>query len=387
MKRLAKIVQSATPSTGIQFRKNEYGSEGAREFLRDILAMANADVDGTRYIVVGIDIDERGRRTVKDIDSDDFDDNPSYVALAREYIEPPIHLEYQPVVIDGKRVGVYEIPDGRDKPYMIRIDQSEALRRGDAYTRANDRIVKMGRRQLQELFEQKFRESASDASIEIGFPGDIIHKDRMVPVCDLSQLPSSVAITKLEQLIAFKRRRRRTGSTSLLARLTHARLFGTDRPYEDRSPAELEQEMRQVRGRYQDQDEHFLFEKHAHKLQIVVYNQGAERIREASLSLVIPNHPAVHVASRLPKLRQNGRYIDRSSFEQADYPSVATDDDSVQVSGKLGDVPAGEVVEVFARQPRLCVGKELSGKRVGIRYSLAAKNLRTPAKGTLTLLF
>ena len=62
----------------------------------------------------------------------------------------------------------------------------------------------MGRRQLQSMFEAKFRESLSSANIEIGFPGEIIHKDHRVDVCDLSDLPSAIAGSKLRQLIEIK---------------------------------------------------------------------------------------------------------------------------------------------------------------------------------------
>ena len=173
----------------------------------------------------------------------------------------------------------------------------------------------------------------------------------------------------------------------MVARLTHARLFGSDSPYEDRSPEELKREMRQIRRQYKDEDEHYLFEKHAQELQFVVYNQGEEPIRDASLSLVMPNHAAFYVASRLPKLMQDNSYIERTPAEQADYPSVALDDGSVQVSGSLGDIPPGELIEVFTRPLRLCAGVELTGRRFGVQYSLFAKNLRSPAKGKLKLLF
>lgn len=387
MKRLAKIVRSATPSTGIQFRPSEYGSTGARDFLRDVIAMANAAVEGQRYIIVGAEIDAKGRKLLREVDRDDFTGNPSYQALANEYVEPPIRIKYRPVMVDGKRIGVYEIGDCQDRPYMMRVDHSETLRRGDAYTRANDRAVKMGRRQLQSLFEQKFRESVSDASIEIGFPGEIIHKDREVPVCDLSQLPSAIATAKLKQLIDIKSGMKSSGSTTMVARLTHARLFGTDSPYEDRSPDELAAEMQQIRQRYRSQDEHYLFEQRAEQLQFVIYNQGDEVIRDASLSLVMPNHAAFYVASRLPKILQDDRFVDRTPAEQAEYPSVSLSDDSVLVSGKLGDIESGELMEVFTAPLRICVGNDLLGRRFGVQYSLFAKNLRAPACGKLRLLF
>ena len=131
MNRLLKIARSATPGRGIQFRRRKYGSSDIRSFLRDVLAMANAPVEGPRYIVVGTDIDSRGRKHVHPIDADDFSGKPSYQSLANEYIEPPLRLRYKPVTMDGQRIGVFEIGDCQDRPYMMRIDYSETLRRGD----------------------------------------------------------------------------------------------------------------------------------------------------------------------------------------------------------------------------------------------------------------
>jgi schlafen family protein len=395
MKRLSKIARSATPSTGIQFRASAYGVDGVREFLRDVLAMANASVDGARYIVVGAAVDDQGRKRIKDIDPADFAGKPSYQALTNEFIEPPIRIKYQPAIVDGHKVGVYEIADCQDRPYMMRIDQSESLRRGDAYQRSNNAAIKLGRRQLQAMFEAKFRESVSATNIEIGFPGEIIHKDHEVAVCDLTDLPSAIAGAKLRQLIEIKKGvsnsvkngARTSGSTTMVARLTHARLFGSDSPYEDRSQEELLEEMRQIQRRYQNHDEHFLFEQHARKIQLVVYNQGDDVIRDASLSIVMPNHAQFYMAKNLPKIPNDDKFIDRSPGEQAEYPSVSLGDDSIQVSGKLGDIPPGEFVDVFDSPLRLCVGDALKGKRFGMQYSLFAKNLRAPAKGKLRLLF
>ncbi len=387
MKRLEKIARSATPSTGIQFRGSAYGLAGAREFLRDVLAIANASVDGARYIIVGAALDKRKRRQVKEIDRDDFAGNPSYQALANEFIEPPVRIKYQPLRVDGHRLGVYEIADCQDRPYMMRIDHSETLRRGDAYQRVNDGAIKLGRRQLQAMFEAKFRESVSAANIEIGFPGEIIHKDHKIAVCDLSGLPSAIAGSKLKQLIEIKSAVKATGSTTMMARLTHARLFGTDSPYEERSKEELIDEMRQIERQYRHQDNYFLFEEHVKKIQLVVLNQGDEIIRDASLSIVMPNHSDFYVAQNLPRIPRDDEFVDRSASEQAEYPSVSLGDDAVQVSGKLGDIPPGEFIDVFDVPLRLCVGDGLRGKRFGMQYSLFAQNLRAPAKGKLRLLF
>lgn len=273
---------------------------------------------------------------------------------------------------------------------MMRIDYSETLRRGDAYRRVNESIVKMGRRELQSQFEKNFRDAVSAANIEVGFSGDVIHKDRKVITWDLEKLPSAIAGAKLRELIEAKTNRESTGDglyTTMVDRLTHARVFGSDDPYEARTVEELRAEMRQLERQYRDHDDDFLFEKHASNLQLVIFNQSDEPISDASLSLTLPSHEAFRVASQLPRTPQNGEFVERSMNEQADYPTVTYRGASIHVTAKLGDIPGGAPVDAFRTPLRLCVGSELKGRRVGIQYSLVARNLREPATGRLRLLF
>jgi hypothetical protein len=386
MKGLEKLVQTATPSTSVQLRKSAYGRHGVRNFLRDIIAIANASINGQRYIITGVEFDPKGRKQLSSIDREDFSGKPAYQSLANEHIEPPLQIRYKPVTVEGKRIGVYEIGDCQDRPYMMRVDFSETLRRGDAYVRVNKSAVKMGRRQLQTLFEKTFKDSVSAANIEIGFPGEIIHKDQSLPTCSLAEMPSMVASSKLNQLIEAKEQVHESASNTMVARLTHARLFGSDSPYEERSTEEIREEMKQLKKQYRDHDHYFLFEENKNDLQLVVFNQGEEPIRGASLTLVLPNHEVFHVATQLPKLPKGKNFVERLPAEQADYPAVNLRDDSIHVSVKLGDIEPGEPTDVFFTPLRVCVGDALKGRRLGIQYSLFAQNLRSPAHGKLRLL-
>jgi len=355
-------------------------------FLRDVLAIANASVDGSRYIITGAEIDPKGRKRLFAVSSDDFSGKPAYQSLANDHIEPPLRIRYQPVTVEGERLGVFEISDCQDRPYMMRVDFSEALRRGDAYARINNSAVKLGRRQLQALFEKKFRDSISAANIEIGFPGSIIHKDHKITTCNLAKLPSLVASSKLQELIQAKARVHASASNTAVARLTHARLFGTDSPYEDRSTDAIEEEMKQMERQYLDHDNHFLFTEKKSELQLVILNQGDEPIHDASLALAMPNHGALHVATHLPKFPKGSRFVERTPAEQADYPAVSLHDNSIKISAKLEDIPPGEPISVFTVPLRICVGDALKGRRRGIQYTLFAQNLRAPATGKLRLL-
>ncbi len=387
MNRMAQIVQSAMPSDAVQFRKRAYGKGGIRDFLRDVVAMANVSADGHRYIVVGAEFDARGKRRVHGVKRDDFSGKPAYASLVGDHIEPAIHIRYEPVTLEDKQVGVFEIGDCDDRPYMMRVDHSESLRRGDAYVRISNEAVKMGRRQLLALFEQQFQESVSPASIEVGFPGEIMHKKLKVPTCDFRKLPSAVAAGKLQELIEVKNRVRTSLVTTIVARLTHARLFGTDSPYEDRTVEELMAEMQQLKSQYRDHDEYFLFEKNATRLQLVVYNQGGEALRDVKYTLLLPAHDEFCVAGRLPKLPRDNSFAERAPREQAEYPVVTRRESAIRVAARSDEIPAGEPVELLRMPLRLCVGAALKGRRIGIQYRLSAANLRAPAKGTLRLLF
>ena len=387
MNPLARIVRSATPGTGVQFRRQRYGNSGVPHFLRDVIAMANTAVEGSRYIIIGADVDKKGTKSLKSVTRDDFSGKPSYQSLVSDFVEPPVKLRYQAVTVDGKRLGVFEIGDCQDHPYMMRVDYSEKLRRGDAYIRVAEAPIKMGRRQLQEMFERKFHDSVSAKRIEIGFPGEIIRKDLKIPTIDLAQMPSASARDKLKQLLDIQANSKNTGSTTGVLRLAHARLFGSTGPYETWTPTRLMDEMSKIETNYQMDDLHFLFETNAQKLQLVVFNQGDEPIRGASLAIVLPNHSALYLASQLPKLPCNGKYEDRGADEQAAYPSVNLKDGAIHISNTLGEIPTGLMVNAFDTPLRFCVGSDLEGRKLGIRYSLFGRNLRSPVKGKLRLLF
>jgi len=258
MNRLLEIARSATPGTGVQFCEGAYGREKIRHFLRDVLAMANAAVDGNRYIVTGVRFDKSGERQLDSIGPEDFSGKPYYQALVAEFIEPPINIKYKPVTVDGHSIGVYEIADCRDQPYMMRVDYSERLRRGDAYMRVDNVAVKIGRRVLFRMFDNRTTNFIGEDTIEVGFPGEAIQKKLRLPTVDMSQLPSEVQYAKLNQLADVRENAKDSGSTTTLARMVHMRLFGSDDPYEDRTPTTLLSEMEEIRKKHEADDHRFL---------------------------------------------------------------------------------------------------------------------------------
>ena len=387
MNRLVKIAQLAAPRADVQYRRAAYGGRDIRRFLRDVIAMANTSIEGPRFIVIGLDFDDGGRKRLHSVPTGDFSGKPSYASLVMDFIEPQIRIQYEAVTVEGKQLGIFEMPHCPDKPYMMRIDHSETLRRGDGFVRVNDSAMKLGRGQLHGMFEKKFQESESAKRIEVGFPGEIIHKVLKIRTTDLATMPSAIASSKLNQLLQVRSSSVRSGATTAIARLTHARLFGSDDPYETKSRWELIEEMAQIKLKHQGDDERFLFEQNAEKLQLVVYNQGDEPIQDASLVLALPNHPAFLVADHLPTSANNCPFLNQHPAESEKYPAVRAKKTAIHVSKTLGEIPCGEPVLAFEIPLRVCAGSELQGRKFGMSYALSAANLRYPAKGTLRLLF
>jgi len=387
MNPFVKIAQATAPRADTQYRREPYGSHDIRRFLRDVIAMANAAIEGPRYIVIGIEFDDKGRRNLHSVGADDFSGKPSYQSIVIDFVEPRIRVQHQAVTVNGKRLGVFEISHCPDKPYMMRIDHSETLRRGDAFVRVNGAAIKLGRRQLQEMFEKTFHESESAKLIEVGFPGEIMHKVRQFRTTDFAHMPSAIASSKLNQLLQVQSNSIHSGATTGIARLTHARLFGSDDPYITKTSSELVEEIGQIEFKHRDDDERFLFEENAEKLQFVIYNQGDTPIHDASLTLTMPNHPSFLVADHLPNFVQDDPFVSQRLPEFGKYPAVKISKAAIHVSNTIGKVPCGEPVFAFDVPLRVCAGSELKGRKFGIRYALSAANLRYPAKGTLRLVF
>ena len=104
----------------------------------------------------------------------------------------------------------------------------------------------------------------------------------------------------------------------------------------DHEPREdLIEEMKQIGHQYRHHDRHYLFETNCERLQLVICNQGAEPIVDASIALVMPKDDELYVADRLPKVPRDDEFVDRSADEIASYPSVSLHEKSIHISRRI----------------------------------------------------
>jgi len=385
LKSLEDIVKEGQESEGVLFRRGAYTKQSQVELLRDVLSLANAHVDGNRFIILGAEPGIVGA-VLSGIPREQIDSTHRYHALVRDYIEPPLDIWAKSFHVDGKQLVGLTLEGCEDKPYMMRADHSAPLRRGDAWIRIKTEAQRMGRRQLETVFAERFAEPLFSGKVDIGFDGDMLTHERVVQTVDSANLPSVDARAKLETLIEAKEQAHTAADeNTFITRLTHARLFGADKPYQSHSVAELRAELDKIEEHYRDRDEYFRFVEKGQKLNLVVFNESQQEIHAASIALMVPRAPRFRLARRIPGNPAHDSSARKVYDDEGNYPTVTELETSYQVTESLGTLSPGNTTLAFKEPLRLFADKVLEGKRVVIHYKLFGSNLRRPIAGKLEL--
>lgn len=167
MSELESIIKYDREGTKLDFKREQYRKEKYKDLIKDIMAMANATREGKRYIITGVKDLPSGDKEYFPIPKEDFVDQATYQQVLRENVEPSIDFSYYPVEVDGNWVGVCEIDNCNNPPYMMKKDFN-GLSKGDCFVRKGSQQEKMTRRDLDEIlaFRSKFQ---FNGKIAVGF--------------------------------------------------------------------------------------------------------------------------------------------------------------------------------------------------------------------------
>ena len=105
-------------------------------------------------------------------------------------------------------------------------------------------------------------------------------------------------------------------------------------------------------------------------------------IEDVNLRLGFPQLDGFEVVDRLYSPPD-----DDGSFPKADYPEVQRIKSGAVANIKVGSIAPGTSRQVFTQSLRLAVGPAMKGKKVGIKYSLTAKNKKSTEHGLLKIKF
>ncbi|WP_197070525.1 helix-turn-helix domain-containing protein [Hymenobacter sp. DG25B] len=401
------IVLHESETTAVDFKSTAYKPATNPEFIKDVLAMANAQVTGDRYLIVGVKHNPDNSRQILGVPPEDQMDDASYHKAILDNIEPEIPFTYSYIEVEGKQVGVFRIHSVTDPPYMMRKD-SAMLKIGHSVIRKGTTTLNLRRADIDRMFAQRQAADPFAGKIDILLAVDGKRKTT-VHTCSEATLPSEVARQKITHILEEKRKtlRRQQMAEELLKQQasdnwsTHPlqkaldkmqwpkgldvasiSLIGSAGPrkYEDRSIEELEKNLQNVESDYREADQYARYEELAHKINFIVLNHSEQYVEDCSLTITLQHGAGVDIATKIiqePQAPSAFGYTMPRPMPMG-YPFVEQQAEQYLIRDSMKSLKHGVENRAFQEPLRVFVPLQASGRQLRFHLTLTAKNLRKP---------
>ena len=382
MAKLEDLALFENAHSSLAFREHPYAHADAAQFLQDALALANAEVDGPRFLFIGVRDAAGGQRTFPGIDAEAMSGMRRMLptVLAR-YVEPPLTIALRSLKIQDATVALIFLSECGNAPYLLRKSVA-GLPAGIGWLRRGTKLSQLTRADLQRLFAQRLAAPPATADVRIAFAGNPPCDDLELAVLDLAELPSALAASRLKRMLEAKKHAKEVlGRTEThFNRLSHAQIFGVDRAYERHSDESLRLMIDKAMDEHAAADRYYELALRTHKLELVACNRSGVELDNVMLRLQLANLPGLGVAERL----HSPTGLDAHA---AAYPLVTVGKRVIEIEASIGVLAPGATVEVFREPPRLWVREPAAGKSIALDYSVHARGLREPVRGSLIIRF
>jgi hypothetical protein len=398
------LIKYENENISLDFKAIQYKKSQHEDLIKDIMSMANADVENDRYIIIGVNHKSSGNREILNIKKGDFIDSAIYQQIIRENIEPDIKLDYFPCKHEGKLLGILKISNCFDQPYMMKKDFGK-FKKGDCFIRKGTHVSRMMRRDLDAISEKKIKKYKFDGKIQLSFSGYSSNQEIELMVTSDIKLPSQRAAEKIKKIIKEKKQlaKMKTQSTAFTGAYSaileiQQRLAESTRitvnpfvpiPYEQRTLEELQKNLKEVDQTYRDDDFYELFELSSHKINISILNEGHTYIEDASIQLKIKKIEGLLIADKVYVEPKNNNKIFVSAraplYESMNYPEVDYIESSIVIYQIIGDVKHHLPIDAFKVPIRMVFLEQLAGKVIEIKCKIFGKNLIEPLNEILRI--
>lgn len=382
MSSLEKVIRSARAGPAIVFRERAYGELERKGFLREILGLANALVDGPRYLIMGVRGDGPDDRVFVGISEAELSEaRELYRVELSRFIEPPLEIDLESLELDGVTVAILALNDCVAPPYLLQENVSNSMREGSGWIRRATGLSRLRREDLQQLFEKATPSPAGTSTILVGFAGEELLEEVTLAVLDLDELPSRVAGEQVRKLIEAKRSFQDLAgrTTAKIEHLEQARDFGGTQPHQYFSENTLKRRSIEIEDQHRVADDYYQYEIRTHYVDVSLANTGAVDLLDAVLTLSIPHLDGLGVSEYI-------RVAPGHEKERPEgYPTVKTGERTIRVESTIESVPRGSTVSAFSEPLRVWVRAPLAGRTVPVDYALNAASLEEPVVGTLRI--
>lgn len=391
MRNLDDIINYEGESTYVDFKKIFYAlniQKKKEDLIKDIMSMANADVEGERYIVIGVWFDDKKNRQLDGISPADIPEPADYEQLIHENIVPDIPFKIFCHPLDGKSYGIIKIEQSDDnKPYEMRKEYG-ALKKGDKWIRKGTVNFPMLREDLDRIYAERHRRSRFTGAITVSFDGNG-GREAVFPALGDYYSPSDFYKDKIEEALERKRNPPPPKKPYTLVDLLppidgSSTLMGLLNPYDYNrySIRELEEKLATVREDHEGADKYDLYEDHGQLLSLFIENNGVEYLMDAQVKLEIPGN-SIRVAGRVYDEPLTGMQIraipdEKKIWVARNYPEVESSESSIVITQEIGKIPHCTSTKAFKVPPRIVFSNDLIGTTVEVKCTVYAQNLEIP---------
>lgn len=384
---LKKLVESPQSSSNLLVY-DPFGDVNRAELVREVIGLANADVEGPRNILFGVNAGAVDGNGIVGIPESAVGDLKKAHRLLSALIEPVLQLAFIFDRINGKLVGALEI-DGCDfGPYFVGQDLFESLSLGQCWIREGRTLRAVER---AELMGGQVATPADEPAGLVENP-DITVGFNDEPECELLEL--SVPDTSNPPFADDKSETKKTSRLKQVIKDTvgtvTTQILGMGHAVE-KNPAPVSG----VDSQADDCDEagkvladaqnHYFYEEKALQLNLCARNNGAEEIKSVTVELGFPRLPDFDVADRL----YTSPFDKRSAAEMRNlgYPEVECTDTAIFVRSSLNVLAPAKSEQLFRCAIRMAVGPRMQGRKLAVHYTLRGPNDQMLGNGRLKLKF
>ncbi|MGI9271750.1 MAG: ATP-binding protein [Woeseiaceae bacterium] len=361
------------------------------ELVTEVIGLANADVDGPRNILFGVNAGALDGGGIVGIAESYIADLKRAHRILSELIEPVLHLAFIYDRINGKLVGALEIDGCDDRPYIVGKNFSEKLSRGQCWVREDRdlRSVQPGDLSRSETIEpvKKPVKMGKPPPIAVGFNDEPSCRLLEVAIPDSSDPPFAEDKRQREQSSELKQTiREKIGTvTTRILRLGSGRKQDESDKTEESGTDTQGDDFDETQTVLADANDHYFFEEKALRLNLCARNMGSEEIENVSIKLGFPRVQGFEVVDRLYTSPFDKR--SQQSGKNLGYPGVERSDDAAVVRGTINRLVPGSPKQVFNCDLRLAVGPRMKGKKIAILYTLRGPDNQSVGKGRLKIKF
>lgn len=364
------------------------------ELVKEVIGLANADVEGPRHILFGVNPGAMEGDGIVGITDEQAAELKRAYRLVSSLVEPSLGLAFIYDSIKGKLVGALEIDDCHYGPYFVGQTAGESLSRGQCWIREERNLREVERSALiggkaSEVESQPVLDP-EQVEVSVGFNDKPECHFLELPIPDTSNPPFSDherdntsaqqhaghdADDKRTTIGQVIRETVNTVTTQILG-LRHAAAAS------DGSETAMTEDAGQI---YADAQNHYYFEEKAVKLELCIRNRGEVALEGVTIEFGFPRVPDFDVADRIYLSPFDKR--SPNEIRNMGYPDVEGREDAIFARSVIESLEPGAMLPALGAPLRLAVGPGMQGRKLGIRYTLRGPDNRALAKGALKVRF